>query len=534
MLVTSCEKCGEGFGGLVIARATNELGRRPSLLLPNIAPKRSDTWPGYFTSAKQEAVRVPADREAEIGARPADWVAFNGHVRFSLQSDHGQLAARGFLSLSLYRHGKHGPYCLASLRISAEYSATCGCGNGVGMHAVSFLARPPTPDTRAQVEIASDNRLRSTLHGQLAIDQPRVAAARFAASQHRESLVADVAASLELQLAAEDGHNPKPASVAGRAKLDLTDARDPRLVVGPQTWTDDESPLERTTRLLRAGPVRARVWPRAGALVTIRSAGMVVGGFGYRARAITLDPIFVTDHAREPRYPPPGTEHMFRAGLVGAREVWAKAGLVIRALPPRFMDISEFSAADQAALREVGGLDINRRESALPEPVEQALLNQDQEDNVFRIFYFRSNNFGGGGTTLGTGGRRACILTTIQNTDFDGAHKYHIAHELGHVLGFRHPMPAEDERGNRLPPPPGTEYGSGYTILCGTVRGQVHNATRSKNSIFHALNLKNVVEEIAETAFPEPDCCDDDRNRPHCPMPVPCSGIPGNNPPDCV
>lgn len=265
-------------------------------------------------------------------------------------------------------------------------------------------------------------------------------------------------------------------------------------------------------------------------ILRARGIGSFRTGMGFPAKQITLEPIFIVDQATSPRYRPMEEDEVWAGrfadffvqhGMSAARFVWAKAGLIVRHLEPRKLDLAnpeDFSAQEAAAIRNNGGLDLflrsgNRGAANLNADTQAALRNKEWVEGIFRVFYFRryasESDPRALGLTVESGQPHAFIVSQVRDDllsprrpNYEATMpQFHIAHEIVHVLGFRHAGQPQE----------GRETASANTIGCPTGTA---NPFVSRNSQWHKEAMRNASFTISPNPMPRPDCCDDRSNRP--------------------
>jgi hypothetical protein len=222
-------------------------------------------------------------------------------------------------------------------------------------------------------------------------------------------------------------------------------------------------------------------------------------GYGHIWRQTRLQPIFLTDSLNAPAYQP--DIPLFQTAIANARQVWAKAGVDFYILPPLTIDLSD-RMLDLPGLPNRANVDYSRNvQTGTPDGAYEHFLLKEGE---FRIIFFRTIEGRAiyGYTEPRSGSATAYIVTSMANRDLDGIHKYHLAHELGHLLGMLH----VGERPNPL-----AVTGSTGTVMCqvDVERPVEVNAARARNSLWHKVNVVNsaFILRVGGSPPPPPDCC---------------------------
>lgn len=220
-------------------------------------------------------------------------------------------------------------------------------------------------------------------------------------------------------------------------------------------------------------------------------------------KTATVLPIFIEPAESRPEARASERERLVSVGMAVAQQVWAKAGLRLTIDAALVKHPGDPGFLNLPADATLGSND--RRESF----EDLRLFMQNEVPPKVRIYYFQALRDGlggdGGGTTKPNAGLPlAYIITSVQNNDFgaptdDNNHatnRYHIAHELGHVFGLRHP----EHRCTAFAQP-----ASGGTILCAYPANDV---LRRLNSMWNAANANKNVTFGVGTWEAEPDFCD--------------------------
>ena len=218
--------------------------------------------------------------------------------------------------------------------------------------------------------------------------------------------------------------------------------------------------------------------------------------------------------------------HLLLNGIGFANDVWNKVGVFIGVLPAQNHDATGKMGETDGPGSSVydgnpEGYDDNNTRWM------QAMVAGDL--SVTHVFYFQSyaREDSGEGKTPGgtfrplgnrtaTGAPNAYIVTATSpvHSDFDSGDaqtaRYHLAHELGHVLGVQHPtVPDNQDRcyavgGNYQNIEPGTVNGSPNTVAC----SDTPDDRRSKNSVWNGLYATRNARMIYVFRPFEPDYCD--------------------------
>ncbi len=117
---------------------------------------------------------------------------------------------------------------------------------------------------------------------------------------------------------------------------------------------------------------------------------------------------------------------------------------------------------------------------------------------IFFVEKFSPSSMYGGGACWGTGTSGAKIITTDEQVEC-GVDKTHLAHEVGHALGLKHPGGGTSSYA----------AGSYGTLMCGSGWERDNPKRNSRD------NGNNVVNPLVTTYYgalnflPRPDCTDD-------------------------
>jgi hypothetical protein len=168
-------------------------------------------------------------------------------------------------------------------------------------------------------------------------------------------------------------------------------------------------------------------------------------------------------------------------GIVGANSEWNKADIV-------------FEVRDWNLVHDVSY-------STLTEDEESDLLAEVDVDDCIEIFFvnrFEPSENHGGGVTFSGGGANSKIISSDENAFF-GVDLTHLAHELGHVMTFKHPG-----AGYPTAAQPHRVDGSAGTLMCPS---GFRNDNPQRNSQWNADKASNPLFTFAFKALSVgPDC----------------------------
>lgn len=170
-------------------------------------------------------------------------------------------------------------------------------------------------------------------------------------------------------------------------------------------------------------------------------------------------------------------------GQPGAKAEWAKADVV-------------FNYRDWKTLWKPGFWVVDTNGN-LTSTEQSDLLDEVNDDDCIEVYFideFDPVSWGGGGATWGSGTAGSKIITSDANAD-GGIDFNHLAHELGHVMGLRHPNSAATA--NAVPASTGT-------LMCPS---GFLNDNPSVNSQENENNLSNPLFQFAlKVISAGPDC----------------------------
>ena len=166
-------------------------------------------------------------------------------------------------------------------------------------------------------------------------------------------------------------------------------------------------------------------------------------------------------------------------GQPGANAQWAKADVVFTYRDWKTFFAPSFFVVDSS------------EETAL-----RSLVEDDDCVEVFFIQDFNPEDAHGGGVTFGAGTASTQVISSDANAKF-GIDQTHLAHELGHVLGLRHPT---------APPTASAVPANTGTLLCPS---GFKNDNPKVNSQGNSDLLSNPLLTFAiKVITPGPDCLD--------------------------
>jgi len=248
--------------------------------------------------------------------------------------------------------------------------------------------------------------------------------------------------------------------------------------------------------------------------------------YAFLGRRIVVQPHFVWE-SNNKRDSPASRElvrDLVSNGIRYANEVWNKVGVVIDSRAAMQHVVTPGAMRDP---QNPGSADYSGNESGYDPPNTSWMQETATSDpSVTHVFYFRSfaqtdsKEGETPGVTLtprvaregGAGAPNAYIVTSQTYNDFGNqakTAKYHLAHELGHVLGLLHPAGYEDcfspTRDNRDASKHGSVNGSPDSVMCPSVST---DEQRSKNSVWNGLYAtKNSRMQFVHKPF-VPEGCD--------------------------
>ncbi len=146
-------------------------------------------------------------------------------------------------------------------------------------------------------------------------------------------------------------------------------------------------------------------------------------------------------------------------GIPALRNQWRKADVVFEIREPIILYNPEFRI-----------MDVDERTDLLD------LVDEDDCIEIYFVQEFNPNDFAGGGFTMGSGTASAKVVSSDENA-FWGVDETHLAHEVGHVLGLRHPN--AEATSTSVP-------GSTGTLIC-------PSGFRNDNPPFNSLENMNLI-----------------------------------------
>jgi hypothetical protein len=214
---------------------------------------------------------------------------------------------------------------------------------------------------------------------------------------------------LGFRKAGEDAYNPYTEEMMGQYSGKF------QRPVTPQSLTNVAEGAGRF-QLTKAvlGPIRSIEFTMAPAAVQIIMAPCDSLG----TRQLTLQPVFITNGPGDAL--PTGSS--LQTFIDHAEAIWNKACITFAVRDPIYIPDGRFKIVDDG---NVGAL--------------MDLVNFDDAIEIFFVQSWNPAHLHGGGMTYSSGTAEAKIVTADANLSPDPPSVNHLAHELGHVLGFCHP-----------------------------------------------------------------------------------------------
>lgn len=186
-------------------------------------------------------------------------------------------------------------------------------------------------------------------------------------------------------------------------------------LLGAQTTTNSLAGTGRAT-LVNAllGPIRAIELNLAALPASVVSGSCMPKGL----RTLPLQPVFIGSGPNDVT----ATGRSLESFVEHAEAIWRKACVTFEIREPMYVGNAAYKV-----LTEAGSVDL------------RAEVNDDDAIEIFFIESWDPIGTYGGGATWASGSARAKIITADNNIDQNPPSLNHLAHELGHVLGFCHP-----------------------------------------------------------------------------------------------
>jgi hypothetical protein len=224
------------------------------------------------------------------------------------------------------------------------------------------------------------------------------------------------------------------------------------------------------------------------------------------ARVVRLLPHFV-DVASGERVPDDAKASYFENGLERAREVWGKVGILVEA------EVGEDVYVDATEAHIEFGRNAARWKATMDE-----VARGTAREKITHVWYFLTfEKEGARGVTLApgvaaasgaAGDESAYIVTGLKdaaNSEMLSVNPYIVAHELGHVLGLRHPIVPRQVDPAACGTPT-AQPGTPRTVLCTSDAG---NDEQMKNSAWnYRWALHNTRFRLVPQLTYAPDWCD--------------------------